>query len=374
LVEPRLGAAPVPADAGERRPGETAGSEFGGSGRTSAQLLSEGHVDSVITAAPGWCVVMIGTNDISGATTVATTVANLATIYGKLLAAGIRVMALTITPRTDTDATSGQKIRDVNHWIRSYVRKTRGMHLADVYASILDPATNKALTTSLTDTVHPNGIGGGRIAKVVAAAFDPLVPKLDPLPFDGADVTNLVPNALMTGDVSGAATSLTVYASGTPTYTKSKVARTDGMPGEWQQIDTTVAAAPNSDGVNALWQNTAVGTSWSVGDEVFGAWEFETDPATPWLVRAFALSIICVGGAAPNTAFWAFTNSSERAALPAGQSLVRLDSGVMRTPNFVIPTGTTNVQLQFSIYGTGRVRLGRSTLTNVTRQLARQAV
>lgn len=336
--------------------------EFGGSGLTTPQLVSGGHVDAVIAAQPGWCLVHVGTNDMSGGATAATITTDLAVVYGMLRDAGIRVVALTILPRTDTNAAQEAVIRDVNTWIRRQGRESRGVVVVDAFNAILNPASNDAVSTYLYDTVHPSDFGAGRVGKAIFDVLDPLVPKINPLDMGGADDTkNLVSNPYMTGDASGAATNLSIYASGTPTFTKSKVARSDIHPGEWQQIHTTVAT--NDQGVNALWQNTAVGVDWAVGETVVGMWEFETD-ATDWACRVMSLTVICVNGAQPNQAWWGFSTSSARAALPAG-SLYRPAAGVMMTVPQTIPAGTTNMQLLFSNFGTAKIRLGRAALLKI---------
>ena len=173
----------------------------GVSGNTSAQLLARldssdtglgtpgvaGARPGVIPFNPGWCIVHIGVNDIYGATaaTFDQLTGNLTAIYSRLLAAGIRVVALTIMPTT-TSVFNWSAARlaihlRVNDWIRSYCVSTPGMYLVDAFARMVDPldVTNVVgRADSFRDNAqHPNNVGGYLVGKEIARVLDPLVPK-----------------------------------------------------------------------------------------------------------------------------------------------------------------------------------------------------
>lgn len=173
----------------------------GVSGATSAQLLARltssdtglgtpgvaGANPGVIPFRPGWCIVHIGVNDIYGATaaTFDQLTANLTAIYGRLLSAGIRVVALTIMPVTTSVGNwSAARLAihlRVNDWIRSYCVSTPGMYLVDAFARMVDPtdATNVVgRADAFRDAaLHPNNVGGYLVGKEIARVLDPLVPK-----------------------------------------------------------------------------------------------------------------------------------------------------------------------------------------------------
>ncbi|NUR27325.1 MAG: hypothetical protein HOV83_16010, partial [Catenulispora sp.] len=242
------------------------------SGETAEQILTRVDAD-VIAYSPGWCIVEAGRNSVSAGTSSATIIATLTSIYNKLLAAGIRVVATTITPR-DTDTTADLLVLfTVNSWMKEYVRTRPGMVLADMHAAVADPTTGDWLSGYSFDGLHPGALGGRKMGPVLADALDPLVPKADLLVASNADATNLVPNGLCTGTGGAVGTGVTgsvatnwrVDGTSTITATASKVARTDGKPGEWQQINVASLAANNQ---ARFRQTVALGGDVAIGNTV----------------------------------------------------------------------------------------------------------
>lgn len=330
--------------------------EFGGSGMSVQTMISGGQLAAAVASGADWLLVHGGTNDLATRTAVQIA-ADLQTCWDTAIAAGMRVIATTILPRDaagDTQAT-WDKVRDTNALIRTNARATRGVTLVDWYSAIVDPTTGKGSSTYLADGVHPNVNGANRMGKVLADALGRAGYDINSvLPNDAYDPKSLMPNPFMLGNTAGVATSTTFYNLGSGTSVKSKVARTDGQAGEWQQFVIT-AAAPTADGAQVQQQNTAVGVDWNVGDVVYGICEIETDAAS-WDVRSCFLEIVWFGTTGSLVA--ARVSSAERAAVT--QALIRpADRVVLLTPRLAVPTGTTRLQLNLYVYGPGTVRLGR---------------
>lgn len=237
-------------------------------GNTTAQMLARIQAD-VLAYTPGYCIVEGGGNDVTNAVTAATTIANLTSIYTALRAVGITVVATTILPTTSAN-TADEKLvlYTINNWIRGYVSTQAGMILCDWYAYVADPSTGDPATNMTFDGItHPSQQGAYLLGSKLAAELAPLTYIADPLPFANVEVGSVtLPNPRMVGAAPG--TNVTVAAnSGAPTLTNSKVARTDGVQGEWaqtvatggtdyfryqQQATVNVAAATTATGVNAI--------------------------------------------------------------------------------------------------------------------------
>jgi lysophospholipase L1-like esterase len=150
-------------------------------GYTTAQVLAT-HLPTVLAAKPDACLVLAGTNDTVASTPLATSIANLTSMYAQLLAAGILPIACTLPPRTG--ATSGDNTlrTQLNIWIVRYAR-TNGIPMVDFYGTLVDTATAGSYLAALTaDGVHPNGAGakamGQAMADSMATWLSPVTPFL----------------------------------------------------------------------------------------------------------------------------------------------------------------------------------------------------
>lgn len=332
--------------------------EFGESGKTVAQLLSENYAASWAASGATWGVVHGGTNDLASRTA-AQIATDLLTIWRMGTAAGIRVVATTVLPRDNGDAepATSDKVRAVNKLIRAHALAEPGVILCDWYALMVDPATGRANLDYLADGVHPDAAGASRMGRALADVLRPFT--YDSgwwSPNDLGDVDELSPNPFCVGAASGLATNVTAYTLGAGVYTAAKVPRTDGIPGEWQQV--TVTAAPgNADGVQLQLQNTAVGTKWNIGDTVQGLVEFETDAAN-WRCRHLSCAIDVFNGI--SAVIGLRMSSAERTAMTT--DLHRPVRGVIATPPIVVAAGATRLQLNIHFTGTGTLRLGRNSI------------
>lgn len=234
----------------------------GVSSDTTALMLARINTD-VLAYPVDWCCVMGGSNDISTATTVAQTTANLQSIYAKLMNAGIKVLACTIMP---TDAhvsipSIGYKRKQVNEWIKSFASGHVGkMLVADTERAILDPATGGPLAGMLIDGVHPTNTGAAAAGRAITAAVSSFV---STFPLDSAIDCGWAINPLANGSNSKTAggfngpagitgvgpNSWDGFVRNTGTAVGSKVTRTNWMPEKLWRMTATFAAEFDQVGV-----------------------------------------------------------------------------------------------------------------------------
>lgn len=211
---------------------------------------------------PAWAFVLAGTNDVNQGRTFDVITGDLLQIYTRLLAAGIRVVALTLTPAGGYTTAQNALLLQVNAWIRNTVAATPGMVLVDAFAALVDPtsATLGGVASRFRDGVlHPNNTGGMAIARAAFAVLDPLIPRSEFLvssnyesqAFD-ASCDQLIDNPLFisTAAASGTGVSGTGPAGftyGTPGASQplvaSLVARADGYGNDLKVNCTATAAA-----------------------------------------------------------------------------------------------------------------------------------
>lgn len=230
---------------------------------------------------PGWSFVLGGTNDANGLVSLATITSNLTAIYDAIESAGGRVVAITVPPRTSASAAVSLRIAEVNRWLKQQGATRAGLTVVDIYPALVAASSGDFASGMSADGVHPAPQGAAIMGRAFAAALDPLVPRLDVLPYGAVDTVNLITNALMngTGGTAGTGGSGSV-ATGwqvnpidgvASVYVCSKVARTDGIAGEWQQVAVT------SGQVKINFNITGFGTVYNTGDQVYAVCEFETD-------------------------------------------------------------------------------------------------
>lgn len=391
-------------------------------GNTTAQMLARIQTD-VLAYSPGYCIVQGGGNDVTNGVAAATTIANLQAIYDILRAAGIVVVACTQTPTGSADTTVEKaNLAAINNWIRGYAISVPGIILCDWYPYLADPITGDPATGMMWDTpaVHQSQLGAYRMGSALAAALSPRSSLADPLPFSNAESGPLVlPNPRMVGNTAGLATSVTVAGeTGTPTLTNTKVARADGIQGEWQQVvasagtdavrvqqqaTTNVGAATTATGVNALNSATVnvgattgftapgvfmlggvavpytgiTGTSFTgcgnhpataggeavtspiqIGDRVYAVAEVEIDAGATMVAKAGEVPVRIVvtnQDSAGSPSIQSMFAASGEGTYPGPIPTGRM---VVRTPNFLIQgVGSSRlfVKVQFFLNGTFRV-------------------
>lgn len=392
-------------------------------GNVTAQMLARIQAD-VIAYAPGYVIVQGGGNDVTTDIDPATTIANLTAIYTLLQAAGIVVVATTVLPSVNVDTTPRKlALQTINNWLRGYVRTQPGMILCDWYACVADPATMVAATNMTTDGVHPSQTGAFLLGAKLAAELSSVTYLADPLPDSNVESGLVLPNPRMVGAAPG--TSVTVAAnSGTPTLTQSKVARTDGVQGEWsqvvasggvdnfrvqQQATVNVGANTTATGVNALNSATVnvgsttgftapgafvlggvsvpytgiTGTSFTgcgnhaattggeaitspanVGDYVYATAEVEIDAGATMVAKAGEVPVqlaVLNQDAGSLTSYDMFAATGE-GTYPGGIPTGRL---VLRTPNYLLPAGSSRLYVRVLCFLNGTIRVGRMQIYKV---------
>ena len=146
-------------------------------GTTSRTWLTRVETE-VLPYSPGWVVCYLGTNDISGDIPVEETIANLGNIWGRILAAGSRLIVCTVLPYGAGNALnilSRNVARSrLNRWIMSFASTTPGVRCADTYTAAVDHASTVGACKAnvLWDDLHPSGLGARLLGRVVADVIE----------------------------------------------------------------------------------------------------------------------------------------------------------------------------------------------------------
>jgi lysophospholipase L1-like esterase len=193
-----------------------------GPGITTATILST-HLPTVLAASPrpAACFVQGGTNDAGSFASVplATTIANLTSIYQQLMGAGILPILLTNPPRTDSPSGARAALGKINDWIVRYA-SANGLPLVDLWTGLVDPTTGGYLAAyDSGDGIHPNAAGakqmGVLINSAVATWFPNWAPRLAGYNADPNGHQN--PLFLTDGNADGVPDTWTMALNGTPT-------------------------------------------------------------------------------------------------------------------------------------------------------------
>jgi lysophospholipase L1-like esterase len=338
----------------------------GWGGQRTDQVLAR-FDEAVIARLPGWVLINCGTNDVSQSRPAADIIANWTAMFEKGAAAGIRVVACTITSQSGFDTTKLGVLNEANAWLRRYARNHPNVIVAETNEVIADPTSGVPLAGRTVDGTHPSQDGAALMGLAIADAVDRALTPI-PIGVTAADPLNLSPNPTMKG-ASGSATGFatasgsfadgfTVFAGNSAdTVTGTKVARTDGVPGEWQQLDvaTTTVAANVQSATIALPASITPGT-----DTAWAEWEFECDTYEAAGSDGVGLNV---------TVEWRGSSGSvgtSAQALQAGSSGdARLGvlprRGRLRTNLGLVPANATGFRLILSVRATtARLRLGRN--------------
>lgn len=322
-------------------------------GNTSTALLARYDAD-VIAFNPGIVSLLIGTNDPAAAIPLTTTQANITAMLDKNRAAGAVTVIRTIPPQ-DADDTTKKNFRiQLNNWIKTLTSR-KDVIVIDIMPNVTNPATGNYAASMSYDAVHFGALGAQAVGKKMADALAPILPAWDRLPSSAFDPDNYLTNGWMVGD--GAtyheATGWTFSGTG---LVLSKVARTDGVQGEWQQIVTT--AAESTQKLNRTITLGGAGQL-AVGDTVQCFTEFETDAANWGSVAQFHTVAIAKNGGTPT---WYAYSMLSQGSDHWPSATFRAEKGVFATPKFVIPANSTVIEFRLVFNGIGTVRWGRSVI------------
>lgn len=198
------------------------------------------------------------------------------------------------------------RLHALNKWIVDYcqgryldpatnaivVNEGKTPYLVDWHSLVADPATGKPLgalqpdgtiTTvsvdkyaTLVDGTHPGQDMAHRMGHALAVVLDRIVPPLPIMVGDNSDDTNIAPNPRCVGD-GGSGLAPNFFLN--PTIpagllvTTTKVARTDGIPGEMQQV----SLGPGNTGTLNFRVCDVEGLTFTGDDYYMAEVEFETD-------------------------------------------------------------------------------------------------
>lgn len=333
-------------------------------GNSTAQMLARIQAD-VIDKHGQWVFVMGGVNDIAAGTSAAAILANLTTIVTTLHAAGLRVILSTLPACSsfDTEA-EGTVYYAVNAGIVTMATTYPWLIVTDAgpqYLDTADPTIAIPLAGYTVDGVHPNALGASTLAAKMYADLAANVHIAASGTYVGlatADATAgrlyySVPNQMFAGTAGAkvapatgnVADGFVVSAGGT----WSKVARSDGKPGAWQQC---VIGAEADQATFGMYDITS---GFAVGETIFAQVEFESDNdwTTPEAIQLY-LGALDAGDAVKGYV----TSLGHSTGGGSGTGCVRIGAGILRTPNFVLPVGTTKIRPYITVLaasGTWRV-------------------
>ena len=381
-------------------------------GETTTQINA--RISGLIsTWRPAYVSYLGGTNDVQGNVSAeSVTIPNIQEARNLINAGGATMILYTIPPITGLTAAQKQELLKLNQFIRWYALNTQGVIFGgDFFKVCAHPDTGDWLASGeygmeaalSTDNIHPTDYAGmimgyevyRRLVNVVpdngwslgvggsSSAWDMSYNATNGLNPRG----NLLANGKMLGTggtVSGTGVSGNLAAGwatqnntiGTGgTIVLSKVARnaTAGDPttftgaGEWQQIVASGASSAcnysfnreaisrNADGIGA-----SDNADWSIGDKIYAQCAFQADSSgwgTSSVANILALELECWNGGTVVRAKH-FEQGSP-------QSFFRMPSGLLRTPEILIPSGTTRIYAWIYYRGQGTVRVSDAEIRRV---------
>lgn len=328
---------------------------------------------AVIAQRPTFLHVLGGTNDIGG--TLSTTQAAMTSILDAAAAAGIPTIVGTIPPLANSDGTqaplaSRRWIEQFNRWIKGLPASRNSVYVIDYHGLLAASDGGWRISTqyaTTVDWVHPSSSGGGMMGRALADFLAPFVPPMDILPTTNVDTVSsgtvpqqMLANPMMVGTggtkpvgtaVADNCVVITTGAALDATTGLTKVARTDGKAGEWQQITNPVTQPLR------MYQDLAVLPP--TGNLVSAAIELQTD--ANWLIgNGLFLHLAALDG---NNGYATrldldgfYIAPQERANWQYSQRPV---SVVIRTPEAPMPASSTQLTVFVDHFGSGTIRIGR---------------
>ncbi|MEM1225962.1 MAG: GDSL-type esterase/lipase family protein [Planctomycetota bacterium] len=146
----------------------------GASGGFTAQDIRDTHLPEVLSLnpAPAACIVFAGTNNVgSGSYDLDVDIPALVEIYDGLESAGIRPIAVLITPRnTATDF--------VPEWNRRVLQiaQDRNYDVLDFFSVLVDPSDGSMQSEFALDGSHPNNLGHTQLGEYAWSVLSPRFP------------------------------------------------------------------------------------------------------------------------------------------------------------------------------------------------------
>jgi len=345
---------------------------FGGSGqKTSDWTGAGGQYAAALAADVDGYVEAGGTNDVDNGLLAVDVAARRVAFWDSARVLGRFVVAMTVPPlAAGYTADERSQVRETNRLLKAAAATRRGVYVADTYPCLVVPSTGAAdPALHVADGLHHNAAGGSRAGRVLADVLDKVLPptqSVDHLPPDDFSSKVVLPNGFMVGSGgtingegagSGTVPAGWILTANQPSTTAvaSVVPCTDGVAGNWTQVQATAGSAtPWINGFQLLAQDTVPGGRWNVGDTVYAACEVEAD-AAGWDCRGLQIDVNCFGPGAYGAAL--FDASATRATVTT--PIIRPSRLVLVSPRLVVPAGTTRLQARFLFHGGGTVRVRR---------------
>jgi lysophospholipase L1-like esterase len=124
----------------------------------------------VIALEPAVVVIIAGVNDVYQGRPAQHVKDQLAAMYARAHAAGIRVIAGTIIPYNTATADQNARMHEINDWIRTQGRADPGVIVVDTRAAVAAPG-NPDMLVSSPDGLHPDAAGYRKMADAIAPAI-----------------------------------------------------------------------------------------------------------------------------------------------------------------------------------------------------------
>ena len=251
------------------------------------------RLGSVFALNPGYCVVLVGTNDLAQSVPVQTMCEKMSALVTRLIENNITPVLLTVTPRTGLTATQRANHMQFNAWLRATFALNPNVILVDPFRFLADPtnANSDPASGMTTDGVHPTQTMAYIIGREISNALDVVLPRRPRFwagNADTYDATNnprgnflvnsgftatTTPGTGLTGTTGTSWTS--TRTSGTGSATIAVQDRTDGVPGK-EIILTINVTGQTSTEEWKIRQSVAAGAStYATGDVMFGACEID---------------------------------------------------------------------------------------------------
>jgi hypothetical protein len=344
-------------------------------GTNTTQWIANGQVTTTVALTPAWCLVGAPTNDREQEFAIATTKANMTSIFDSLAAAGVKIVAMGLTPRSAMTAAQQAFTVDYNIWLRTLNRPN--FYVADPFRQLTNGGTSGTWVDASSqkwtqEGLHPMSWACARMARVAADVMAPVVPYLDPRPSGGLDFRSsgaASPNILLdAGLVDG--TAGTVGKGGTGTIASnftltssdganfagavaaSIVAATDQTSLPWQQLACTGSASKPRVNQTGITTGFTPGTS-KIRAEVELDMDADLSGATK---LALGVQVnLTAGGFFESRWDWTPLTGD----FPVENRLTKDKDGhypVIFTPTVDIPAGASSVSWYFEYNGLGTVR------------------
>jgi lysophospholipase L1-like esterase len=264
-------------------------------GERSDQILA--RFPGILAESPDIIFMMIGTNDVYQAKTLAEYSGNIQAMCDLAKAAGVVLVLGTVPPLGITESTSARIILcgQINLWLRLYCQKEK-IALADVHSALVNKNAGYALSSYMhTDDIHPKTYGHLFAAREFAKAAAPLVSGLRLV--NAVSPFNLCTNPLFITNTSGWAL---VNETGTAAVysvvpdTAGNVANPGKLKfGQWLQMDFTATSGGTKN--YAYFVNFAT-AGLAVGDTVLITYQLDYEDmvnATDYFLESVAESPTC---------------------------------------------------------------------------------